>query len=91
MALTLRGVILIVSTKLVEDLLRTVVFLCGYCGISAQQRVMRSRNRLSVFFVPLFTVSTRYVVECTNCGGTTAISREEADGSVAWAGNTDQR
>lgn len=83
--------LLIFGTRAVEDLLRTIVFVCHYCGVRADQRVIRMRNRFALFFIPLFTFSTRYMTECTNCGGLTDISRDEAEGRVRWAGNTDQQ
>ncbi|WP_374953527.1 hypothetical protein [Rathayibacter sp. AY1E8] len=52
--------------------------------------MFRRRTRLSLFFVPVLTVSTRYLLECSHCGTVSPISKEEAQGSVRWAGNSDQ-
>lgn len=46
---------------------------------------MKSSTKFSLFFLALFTVSTRYYVECSNCGGTTALSQQQADNSIAYA------
>lgn len=81
--------LLIFGTRSVEDVLRVVVFACRFCGARDEQRVLRSRNKISLFFVPLFTVSTRYLLECSNCGTVSPIEKDEAEGTVRWAGNSD--
>ena len=48
---------------------------CQYCGAYAQQYVEERANRLTVFFIPVFTTSRRYAFTCANCGNTTGISR----------------
>jgi uncharacterized Zn finger protein len=78
-------VILLFGTRLSSTVIAIVSFVCPFCSKDAAQRVIRLVNRFTVFFVPLFPVSTRFVNECTNCGGHTAISREQADNAVAWA------
>ncbi|PPH15076.1 zinc-ribbon domain-containing protein [Rathayibacter sp. AY1G1] len=82
--------LLIFGTRAVEDLLRTLVFVCRVCGQRDEQRILRRRTRLSLFFVPVLTVSTRYLLECSHCGTVSPISKEEAQGSVRWASNSDQ-
>ena len=81
--------LLIFGTRSVEDVLRVLVFVCRVCGVRDEQRVIRSRTRLSLFFVPLFTVSSRYLLECSNCGTVSRITKQEAEGTVRWAGNSD--
>ncbi|MWV48052.1 zinc-ribbon domain-containing protein [Rathayibacter sp. VKM Ac-2803] len=75
--------LLIFGTRSVEDLLRVVVLVCGFCGVRDEQRVLRSRTRLALFFVPLLTISTRYLLECANCGTVSSLSKEEAEGGLA--------
>ncbi|RWZ68305.1 zinc-ribbon domain-containing protein [Labedella populi] len=77
--------ILLFGTRLSSTIVAIVSFVCPFCSQNVAQRVIKLANRFTVFFVPLFPVSTRYVNECTNCGGRTAISREQADNAVAWA------
>jgi len=78
-------VILLFGTRASETLLTVVAFVCGFCGRDVPQRVVKLVNRFTLFFVPLFPVSTRHFVQCSNCGGTTALSREQADNAMAWA------
>lgn len=59
--------------------LAMVTFVCGFCGQNVPQQVYKQANRFTLFFIPLFATSTRYFVECSNCGGTTELSREQVD------------
>lgn len=77
--------ILLFGTRLRSTVIAIVSFVCPFCSKDVPQRVISLVNRFTLFFVPLFPVSTRYVNECTNCGGQTAISREQADNASAWA------
>jgi hypothetical protein len=68
--------------------LAVVSFTCEYCRTPAEQRVIEIGSRLWLFFLPLFTFSRRYLVVCTNCGGTTELTREQARHAEDWvAGN----
>jgi hypothetical protein len=77
--------ILLFGTKAYETLLTVVTFACRYCGMSAPQRVFKRATRFTLFFIPLFTVSTKHFVECSNCAGTTALTAEQARHSLEWA------
>jgi hypothetical protein len=77
--------ILLFGTKSYETLLTVVSFACRYCGMSVPQRVFKRATKFSLFFIPLFTVSTSHFVECSNCAGTTALSAEQARHSIEWA------
>ena len=61
---------------------------CGHCHEEAAQHVIESGSRLWLFFIPLFTFSRRYFLVCSNCGGTTELTREQARNAGDWvAGN----
>lgn len=77
--------ILLFGTRMSSSLLAIVTFVCPFCSKDVAQRVVKLVNRFTLFFIPLFPVSTRYLNECTNCGGHTAISQEQADNAAAWA------
>lgn len=77
--------ILLFGTRLRTTVIALVSFVCPFCSKDVPQRVLKAVNRFTVFFVPLFPVSTRYLNECSNCGGVTDVSREQADNAVAWA------
>ena len=77
--------LLIFGTRLTDVILVLVSFVCPHCGVDAQQRVTKTANRVTLFFVPLFAISTRYHVHCTHCGAATALTKKQAEHSVEWA------
>lgn len=77
--------ILVFGTRASESLLVTVSFVCNYCRMAAPQEVFKRVTRFTLFFLPLFPVSTSYFVRCSNCGGTTSLTRDQAHHSLEWA------
>ena len=77
--------LLIFGTRAYETLIVLISFVCPHCGVNAPQRVTRLDNRFTLFFVPLFRVSSKHYVECSHCGTTTALTAEQAAHSVEWA------
>ncbi len=53
--------------------------------MQAPQNVIKRSHRFTLFFLPLFTFSTRYVNQCTNCGAETALTAEQAQHSLTWS------
>ena len=82
--------LLIFGTTLRDRVLVVVSFICNYCGVSASQDVIERATKFSAFFVPLFTVSRRHLVVCSNCGGVTALSKEQATNGLEWAARNRQ-
>lgn len=76
---------LLFGTRGSAAILAIVTFVCSNCGVSAAQRVTKYVTKFTLFFVPLFPVSTRYAVDCSHCGFTTALSREQAERSVGYS------
>jgi hypothetical protein len=68
-----------------ERQLTVLRFVCEYCRTPAAQRVIEVGSRLWLFFIPTFTFSRRYVVVCSNCGGATELTREQARHPEDWA------
>ena len=60
------------------DVLGVVTFVCGHCHHPAAQRVERWTNKFTLFFVPLFTTSTKHVVQCAFCAATSRVAENEA-------------
>lgn len=77
--------LLIFGTRAYESLIVLVSFVCPHCGVDARQRVAKSANKFTLFFIPLFAASTRHFVECQNCGVATTLTKEQANHSVEWA------
>jgi hypothetical protein len=82
----LDGVFLLFGTRPILTLLVVVTFRCDYCGQNVAQHVYKQANRFTLFFLPLFTFSTSYFVECTNCGGATSLTEAQARRSMETAG-----
>jgi len=78
-------VLLIFGTRLSDTIIVLVSFVCPRCGVAAQQRVTKTANRITLFFVPLFAISTKYHVHCSNCGAATPLTKKQAEHSVEWA------
>lgn len=76
---------LLFGTRLVAAVVFAVTFVCGHCGVAATQRVLREQNKVTLFFVPLFSLGTSWAVECSNCGIATPLTREQAEHSMQWA------
>ena len=76
---------LLFGTRLSQTIINVVTFVCGFCRVNAPQNVIKQSNRFTLFFVPLFSFSTRYVNQCTNCGGQTALTAQQAQHSLDWA------
>ncbi|PZE24191.1 MULTISPECIES: zinc-ribbon domain-containing protein [unclassified Curtobacterium] len=76
---------LLLGSRTTQAVLNLVAFVCGYCGVHAQQRVVKRSTKLTLFFVPLFPISTSYVNECTNCGAVTRITAAQARHSLTWS------
>lgn len=79
--------VLIFGSTIHETLITAVAFVCGYCRVDARQNVLKRSHRFTLFFLPLFWFSTRYVNQCTNCGAETALSSDQARNAVAWSAN----
>ncbi|WP_172582640.1 zinc-ribbon domain-containing protein [Subtercola boreus] len=77
--------LLIFGSRISEAIINMVTFVCGYCHQQAPQNVIKRSNRFTLFFVPLFPFSTKYVNQCTNCGGLTELTADQARHSLEWA------
>ena len=77
--------LLIFGTGIRETIINVVSFVCGYCHTNAPQNVIKRSHRFTLFFLPLFSFSTRYVNQCTNCGAETALTPQQAQNSLEWS------
>lgn len=76
--------LLIFGNRVSVTVINVVTFVCGYCGVRAPQNVLKRSNRFTLFFVPLFSFSTKFLNQCSNCGGETALTANQAKSSLAW-------
>ncbi|GAA2274322.1 hypothetical protein GCM10010145_52160 [Streptomyces ruber] len=58
--------------------LAVLTLLCGNCGNPAAHTLRKRVTKFTLFFVPLFPVSTKYLTQCTFCGTERKVTEEEA-------------
>ena len=69
-----------------QVLLATLVYVCETCGNNAAHHLVKRVRKFSLFFIPLFSVGTRYVDTCTACGRDIEVSRDRAETAASQAG-----
>ena len=77
---------LIIGLTVSEDLLSTLIYICETCGHSGAHHLIKRSKRLSVFFIPMFTVGRTYVDNCTACGRVIEVSRDRAEAAASQTG-----
>jgi len=73
---------LLFGVRIANDLLATLVYGCDRCGQNAAHHLMKRTRKITLFFVPLFPLSTRYVDTCTHCGRVLDVPREQAEAAL---------
>jgi zinc-ribbon family len=58
--------------------LAMLTFLCGNCGNPAAHALTRAVTKFTFFFIPLFPLSSKYFTQCTFCGISRRVAKEEA-------------
>jgi hypothetical protein len=58
--------------------LAMLTFLCGSCGNPAAHALSRAVTKFTLFFIPLFPISSKYFTQCTFCGASRRVSKDEA-------------
>jgi hypothetical protein len=58
--------------------LAMLTFLCANCGNPAAHTLSRAVTKFTLFFIPLFPISSKYHTQCTFCGVQRRVSKEEA-------------
>ncbi|MEU1519461.1 zinc-ribbon domain-containing protein [Streptomyces sp. NPDC005811] len=59
--------------------LAILTLVCGRCGNPAAHTLRKRVTRFTLFFVPLFPVSTTYLTQCTFCGAEEKVTAEQAE------------
>ncbi|AIJ20568.1 zinc-ribbon domain-containing protein [Amycolatopsis methanolica] len=63
--------------KSVQEL-ATATYLCGNCQNPSAHALRRAVTRFTLFFIPLFPISSKYFTVCTFCGMTNKLTKDEA-------------
>lgn len=69
--------------------LAMLTFLCASCGNPAAHALSRAVTKFTLFFIPLFPISSKYFTQCTFCGANRRVSKEEVaqlQGQAAYGG-----
>jgi predicted RNA-binding Zn-ribbon protein involved in translation (DUF1610 family) len=69
-----------------EILLSTLIFTCETCGNHAAHHLSKQVRRFSLFFIPLFSIGTKYFDSCTACGRVIEVSKEQAETAARQVG-----
>jgi len=69
---------IIFGTRRTIERLLVVALTCGMCGHGAAHVLMRATTRFTPFFIPLFPISTRHILQCTRCGARGQITPDQA-------------
>jgi hypothetical protein len=77
---------LIIGFGVTEVLLSTLVFTCEACGNHAPHQLTKQSRKFSLFFIPLFSVSTKYLDSCTACRRIIEVSKEQAEAAARQVG-----
>jgi hypothetical protein len=77
---------LIIGFRVTEALLATLVLACEVCGNRAAHQLTKQSRRFSLFFIPLFSIGTKYLDTCTVCGRIIEVSKEQAETAARQVG-----
>ncbi|MBV9843751.1 MAG: zinc-ribbon domain-containing protein [Kutzneria sp.] len=69
---------LIFGTRRYVYQLLTTMLVCNFCRNPAAHVLRRFTTRFTLFFVPLFPVSTSHQLQCALCGATSHLSKDQA-------------
>jgi hypothetical protein len=58
--------------------LATATYLCGQCQNPTAHALRRTVTKFTLFFIPLFPISSKYFTVCTFCGATNKLTKDEA-------------
>lgn len=71
--------IILFGTKGYLYQLAILTLVCGQCGNPAAHTLRKRVTKFTLFFVPLFPISTKYTTQCTFCGAEQKVTKEQAE------------
>jgi hypothetical protein len=71
--------VIIFGTRSYLQRLAMITLLCAVCGNPAAHTLRKRVVKFTLFFVPLFPVSSKYSTQCTFCGAEHALPKEQAE------------
>lgn len=70
------------TRRYVQQLLMTML-VCNNCHNPAAHALRKFTTKFTLFFVPLFPISSRYQLQCTYCGFASELGKEQSEALVA--------
>jgi hypothetical protein len=71
--------VIIFGTKGYLYQLAILTLVCGRCGNPAAHTLRKRVTKFTLFFVPLFPISSKYATQCTFCGDEQKVTGEQAE------------
>ena len=59
--------------------LAMLTLVCGRCGNPAAHALRKRVMKFTLFFIPLFPISTKFSTQCTFCGAQSQVTKEQAN------------
>jgi zinc-ribbon family len=75
--------VIIFGTRTYLHQLAILTLICGNCGNPSAHALRKRVMKFTLFFVPLFPVSTRYSSQCTFCGVQHQVPKDQAEALLA--------
>lgn len=69
---------IIFGTRSVLYRLAMITLLCARCGNPAAHTLRKRVMKFTLFFIPLFPISTKFSTQCTFCGAEQALPKDQA-------------
>ncbi|MEU2061007.1 zinc-ribbon domain-containing protein [Streptomyces sp. NPDC013455] len=82
---------IIFGTRVYLYQLAILMLACRHCNNPAAHTVTKYVTKFTLFFVPLFPISTEYAIQCTFCGMEQEVHKEWAEQWQAQAAGTPDR
>jgi zinc-ribbon family len=59
--------------------LAMLTLVCSHCRTSCAHPLSRAVTKFTLFFIPLFPVRSEHLVQCTYCGASSRLSKDQAE------------
>lgn len=67
---------ILVGVRSYQTLVAIVSFICRHCGVHGPKRIEKIVTKFTLFLVPLFPLSTKYLATCVACGTSTPVESQ---------------
>lgn len=71
--------------------LAMLTMVCQGCHNPSAHALRRALTKFTLFFIPLFPISSKYFLQCTFCGANSRMTKEQAEELRAQAAQQEQQ